>query len=59
MQTKTAKVTPWKPKGLIKVRATQISDSQHNIKTKQQKIFDGLGYSMWHYNCLCTLKARL
>jgi len=33
MQTEITKVTLWKPKGLIKVRATQMTDSQHNITT--------------------------
>jgi len=33
MQTEIAKVTLWKPKGLITVRVTQMSGSQHNIKT--------------------------
>ena len=36
MQAEIAKVTLWKPKGLVKVRATQMSGSQHNIKTKQK-----------------------
>jgi len=36
MQTEIAKFTLWKLKGLIKVRATQMSDSQHNIKTTKK-----------------------
>ena len=36
METDVAKVTLWKPEGLIKFRATQMSDNQH--KLKQQKI---------------------
>jgi len=40
MQTEIAKVTLWKPKGLITVRATQMSDSQHNIKpTKNDNVY--------------------
>ena len=33
MKTDVAKVTLWKPDGLIKFRATQMSDNQHKIKT--------------------------
>ena len=33
MKTDVAKVTLQKPEGLIKFRATQMSDNQHKIKT--------------------------
>ena len=49
MKTDVAKVTLRKPVGLIKFRATQMSDNQHKIKTAKK-------YNDMFTNAICVGK---
>jgi len=46
MLTEIAKVTLWKPKWLIKVRATQMSGSQHKTTLSYSKYSKSFGNVM-------------